>query len=111
MKKLSQKISPLVALQHRNYRLLWIGLIISMAGSMMRQAAILWQVSLLAPPGEKALALGIVGLVRVVPIVVFSFFSGIVADAVDRRRLMVLTNVGLGSVSYTHLTLPTNREV
>ncbi len=99
MKKLSQKISPLVALQHRNFRLLWIGLIISMAGSMMRQAAILWQVSLLAPPGEKALALGIVGLVRVVPIVVFSFLSGIVADAVDRRRLMVLTNVGLGLVS------------
>ena len=99
MKSQPEKTSPLAALQHRNYRLLWIGLIISMAGSMMRQAAILWQVSLLAAPGQKALALGVVGLVRVVPIIIFSFISGVVADAVDRRRLMVLTNAGMGLVS------------
>lgn len=95
----SAKTSPLAALQHRNFRLLWFGLIISMAGSMMRQAAILWQVSLLAPPQEKALALGVVGLVRVVPIIIFSFISGVVADAADRRRLMVLTNAAMGLVS------------
>ncbi|MBL8056720.1 MAG: MFS transporter [Anaerolineales bacterium] len=94
-----EKTSALAALRYRNYRLLWIGLIISMAGSMMRQAAILWQVSLLAAPAEKALALGVVGLVRVIPIIVFSFISGVVADAVDRRRLMVLTNAGMGVVS------------
>ena len=84
--------SLLVALQHRNFRLLWLGTFISMAGSMMRTAAILWHVSLLVPEGKKALALGGVGLVRVVPIVVCSLFAGVAADAFDRRRLLLVTN-------------------
>jgi MFS family permease len=82
-----------VALQHRNYRLIWIGLMVSFTGSMMQNAALLWHVSLLVPPERKGLALGLVGLVRVVPIVVFSLISGVVADAWDRRRLMLFTQV------------------
>jgi MFS family permease len=74
--------------------LLWIGLGISFAGSFMQQAAILWHVSLLVPPERKALALGLVGLVRVVPIVGFSLLSGVVADVFDRRKLMLVTQVG-----------------
>jgi MFS family permease len=69
-----------------------VGLFVSMAGSMMRNAALLWHVSLLATPESKALALGGVGLVRAVPIVVCSLIAGVVADAVDRRRLMLATN-------------------
>lgn len=91
----------LIALRHRNYRLLWIGLLISMSGSLMRNAAILWHVSLLAPDDQKALALGLVGLVRVAPMVIFSFISGVVADAVDRRRLMLFTNTAMLLVSAT----------
>jgi MFS family permease len=71
----------------------------SMSGSFMRTAAILWHVSLLAPPEKKALALGIVGLVRVAPMVLFSFVSGVVADASDRRKLMMLTNVSMMAIS------------
>ena len=41
------------ALQHRNFRLIWIGLLFSMTGSMMQNAALLWQVSLLVPPDRK----------------------------------------------------------
>ncbi len=91
----------LIALQHRNYRLLWFGLLISMSGSLMRNAAILWHISLRVPDDQKALALGLVGLVRVVPIIVFSFISGVVADALDRRRLMLLTNSAMLLVSTT----------
>jgi MFS family permease len=79
------------ALQHRNFRLLWIGLLISFSGSYMQTAAILWHVSLLVPDERRALALGMVGLVRVVPIVVFSMISGVAADALDRRKLMIVT--------------------
>ena len=82
-----------VALQHRNFRLIWIGLLVSFTGSMMQNAALLWHVSLLVPPERKGLALGMVGLVRVVPIVVFSMISGVVADAWDRRRLMLFTQI------------------
>jgi MFS family permease len=82
-----------VALQHRNYRLLWIGLFVSFSGSMMQNAALLWHVSLLVPPERKGLALGMVGLVRVLPIMVFSMISGVVADAWDRRKLMLFTQI------------------
>jgi MFS family permease len=100
-----------VALQHRNYRLIWIGLLVSFTGSMMQNAALLWHVSLLVPPERKGLALGLVGLVRVVPIVVFSMISGVVADAWDRRRLMLFTQiaatavaVGLGLIAFRGVT-------
>ena len=80
------------ALRHRNYRLLWTGQLISTTGSMMQNAAVLWHVSLVVPPDQRGLALGIVGLVKFVPIVVFSLISGVVADAVDRHRLLLVTN-------------------
>ncbi|HEX2452292.1 MAG TPA: MFS transporter [Vicinamibacterales bacterium] len=80
-----------VALQHRNFRLLWGGLLVSFSGSFMQAAAILWHVSLLVPDDRRALALGMVGLVRIVPVIVFSLISGVAADAFDRRRLMLLT--------------------
>lgn len=91
----------LAALQHRNFRLLWLGTLISMAGSMMRQTALLWQVSLLVPPDQKALALGGVGLVRFVPVIACSLFAGLAADAFDRRRVMLVTNGALCLLSAT----------
>lgn len=87
--------SAFAALEHRNFRLLWWGQIISTSGSMMQNAAVLWHVSLLAPEGQKGLALGLVGLVKVVPIIVFSLISGVVADALDRRKLMLYTQSGM----------------
>ncbi len=88
---MSETASHLVALRHRNFRLVWIGQIVSFSGSMMQTAAILWHVSLLVPPEHKGLALGMVGLVRVLPIVGFSMVSGVVADVFDRRRVMLVT--------------------
>ena len=62
----------------------------------MQSAALLWHVSVLVPPGKRALALGAVGLVKVLPIIGFSFVSGVLADATDRRRLMLVTQCGMG---------------
>lgn len=89
--------STLPALKHRNFRLLWCGLLISFSGSMMQMAAVLWHVSLLAPAGQKGLALGFVGLVRVIPILVLSIAGGVMADAFDRRRLMFATQAGMAT--------------
>src|SRR3954469_11947390 len=81
------------SLRYRNFRLLWIGVGLSFAGSFMQQAALLWHVSLLVPD-HKGLALGLVGLARVVPIVLFSLLSGVAADVFDRRKLMFVTQFG-----------------
>jgi len=94
-----------VALRHRNFRLIWIGLFVSFTGSMMQSAALLWHVSLLVPPERKGLALGAVGLVRVVPVIVFSMISGVVADAWNRRKLMLNTQVAATAVALALATL------
>jgi MFS family permease len=82
------------ALRYRNFRLLWIGLGVSFTGTFMQQAALLWHVSLLVASDRKGLALGLVGLVRVVPLVAFSLVSGVAADVFDRRKLMLVTQIG-----------------
>ena len=79
------------ALGHRNYRLLWIGQLVSTAGSMMQNAAVLWHVSLLVEERNRPLALGLVGLFKFAAILLCALVSGVVADAVDRRRMMMVT--------------------
>ncbi|HEV2986234.1 MAG TPA: MFS transporter [Vicinamibacterales bacterium] len=96
------------ALRHRNFRLIWIGLMLSFTGTMMQNAALLWHVSLLVPAENKGLALGLVGLAKVVPIFVFSMISGVVADALDRRRLLFLTQVAAMAVSIVLALLALN---
>jgi MFS family permease len=80
--------SSFSALRHRDFRLLWIGQLISVTGSQMQIVAINWHVYLLT---KSPLALGGVGLVRVLPIIVCSLAGGVVADALDRKRLMLAT--------------------
>ncbi|HEX6185485.1 MAG TPA: MFS transporter [Pyrinomonadaceae bacterium] len=85
--------SSFAALRHRDFRLMWAGQFVSLTGSQMQLVTINWHVYLLMRPhGEAAAAaaLGLVGLVRVLPIVVCSLVGGVVADAVDRKRLIIV---------------------
>ncbi len=84
------------ALSHRDFLLMWAGQSLSLTGSQMQLVTINWNVYLLMRTyGEKqaAAALGLVGLVRVLPIVLCSLVGGVVADAVDRKRLIIVTQV------------------
>jgi len=87
---------PFAALEHRDFRLYWGGQFVSVAGTQMQQAAVAWQVYLLT---HSALALGLIGLFRVVPIVVFSLWGGVIADVWNRRRLLLVTQTILLSIS------------
>lgn len=78
--------SPFVALRYRDFRLLWLGQLISQAGTQMTFVAITWQLYELT---GSSLALGLIGLCRLVPLLIFSLGSGVLADAIDRRRLML----------------------
>lgn len=82
------KRSSFSALRHRDFRLLWIGQLVSVTGSQMQLVAINWHVYLLT---KSPLALGGVGLVRVLPIIFCSLLGGVVADAIDRKRLMLVS--------------------
>jgi MFS family permease len=84
--------SAFAALRHRDFRLLWLGQIISVTGSQMQFVAINWHVYLLT---KSAFALGLVGLFRGGPIIICSLMGGVVADAVDRKRLMIMTQTAM----------------
>src|SRR5947209_12675858 len=74
--------SAFSSLRHRDFRLLWLGQVVSVTGSQMQLATINWHIYLLT---RSALALGLVGACRAVPIIICSLAGGVVADVVDRR--------------------------
>jgi MFS transporter, DHA1 family, staphyloferrin A biosynthesis exporter len=76
------------ALGHRNYRLFWIGNLISYVGDWLDQVALNWLV--ISTTGSPVM-LGLVNLGRGLPMIVFGLIGGVVADRVDRRRLMMVT--------------------
>jgi len=55
-------------------------------GSQICQVAVAWQLYLLT---HSALSLGLLGLVRFIPIAAMALVGGVIADAVDRRRLLI----------------------
>ena len=79
---------PYRVLAHRDFRLLWLSQLVSQTGSQMQTVALHWHVYLLT---RSPLALGALGLTRVVPIVLFSLWGGVAADRLDRRRVMFAT--------------------
>ena len=76
----------------RDFRLLWTGQAISTMGRMITSVVLPYQVYVLT---GDLLAVGVLSLVQLVPILIFALGGGAVADAVDRRRLLLLTQAGL----------------
>ncbi len=81
----------LAALRSRDFRLLLFSQWIAQLGTQMQRIAIAWHVYLLT---HDAVALGLLGLFRVLPVFIFSLLGGVVADAQDRRRVLAWTQVG-----------------
>jgi MFS family permease len=78
------------ALRHRRYLYLWSGQLISIAGSQMQWAALHWHIRTLTSE-PNPLALGGIGLARILPVILFSFLGGPAADTFNRRRILFLT--------------------
>jgi len=80
----------------RAYRLLWSGNLVSTIGRQITVVALPYQVFLLT---GSSLAVGAIGLVQLVPLVALSLMGGAIADMVDRRRLLLITNTCLAGCS------------
>lgn len=78
--------APLAPFRSRDFSLLWFGSFVSQAGSQMHVVAVSWQVYELT---KDPLALGGIGVARIVPLVLLALGSGVLADALDRRKLML----------------------
>src|SRR3990172_8140242 len=89
----SALLSPL---RHRDFRLFWTGLLLSSVGSQFTTVAMAWQIYELT---DSPLQIGLIGLARALPQIAILLFGGLLADAVNRRKLMMWTQASLFLVS------------
>src|SRR5215469_13605279 len=94
------------ALRHRNYRLYFFGQLTSLAGTWMQSAAQAWLVLKLT---NSATWLGVVSFAQFTPILIVGLFAGVVVDRLDRRRLIITTQIllmlsafVLAALTWTH---------
>ncbi|HEY6865871.1 MAG TPA: MFS transporter [Candidatus Eisenbacteria bacterium] len=76
------------SLGHRNFRLYWSGQLVSLVGTWMQSVAQGWLMHRLT---DSAFMLGLLGFMQFLPVLMFSLWAGVVADRLDKRRLLYLT--------------------
>jgi MFS family permease len=77
-------------LQYRNFALYWLGLAVSNTGRWAELTGAVW---LMYELTESAFLLGLLGLSRSLPAIVLSPIAGVVADRMDQRRLLIITQL------------------
>jgi MFS family permease len=98
------------ALKHYNYRLWFVGQIVSLVGTWMQSTAqgyLIYQIT-----GSPAY-LGLVGFVGGAPSLLFTLYGGVIADRLPRRKLLVITQTSmmilafiLAALTFTNVVQP-----
>ncbi|HEU4356769.1 MAG TPA: MFS transporter [Actinomycetota bacterium] len=109
--ELVDRVGILRPLRIRDFRLLWIGMTVSMIGDGIYVVAVAWQAYEI---WNEPSALAAVGLAWSIPQMLLLLFSGVLSDRLDRRRLMIVGDVvrfiAIGAVGLLaladELTLP-----
>lgn len=81
---------PLQALEHRSFRVLWLATFVSNAGSWMQRVATAWLIYTMS--GSETW-LGIDAAMTGLPSILLLPFGGVLADRVDRRKVLLVANV------------------
>jgi len=76
------------SLKYPRFFLLWLGLLISIAGTQMQIWALFWHIRELT---DQPIALGGIGAARILPVIVFSLIGGAMADSRNRRKILFIT--------------------
>jgi MFS family permease len=82
--------------KHRNYRLFFMGQIVSLAGTWMQNIALAWFVVELT---HSPLAIGALAFCRFLPFLLFGLYAGVIADRFDNRKLVMATQAAQMVVS------------
>ena len=86
MRNLAVDISPLK--KYRDFRNLWCSGLISYLGSMITYVAIPFQIKALT---HSYIAVGLVGAIELIPLIIFGLYGGVLADRVDRQKMIWVT--------------------
>ncbi len=96
--------------KHRNYRLFFGGQVVSLSGTWMQNVALAWFVVELT---HSPVAVGVLAFCRFVPFTIFGLVAGVVADRLDNRRLVMVTqtasmivSAALAALAFSLATLP-----
>ncbi len=89
--------NPFIALKSRNFRIYWLGLGASQTGTWMQNIAQPW---LALKVTNDPVLVGIVSAMHFLPIMIFSLFSGVLIDRMDKKRILFFTQAGLCVVSF-----------
>ncbi len=107
---MNDKISPFLALKITPYRNYLLGAFLSEIGNQMQIVAVAWQVYELT---RNPISLGLIGVANLLPILLFSLIGGLVADKVDRKKLLITSQIAqailagiLFTLSFYHLINP-----
>ena len=82
--------------RHRNYRIFFTGQLVSLAGTWMQNVALAWLVIELS---GSALAIGALAFWRFVPFTLFGLVAGVVADRIESRKLVMITQAAAMAIS------------
>ena len=95
------------ALQHPNFRLYWTGQLVSLIGTWMQSVAQGWLMHRLT---SSPFMLGLLASCQFAPVLVFSLWAGVIADRVDKRRLLLITQ-GLAMAQAVAMALVTSAGI
>ena len=95
------QVTPWQVLKQRDFGLFWASLLFSAVGSQISTVAIAWQIYEIT---NSPFQLGLTGLFRALPIMLLSIPGGVLADRMDRRLLLIVTQ-GLAALLALSLAL------
>jgi MFS family permease len=89
MAKLAIDLTPLK--KYKDFRNLWTAGLISYLGSMITYVALPFQLKEIT---HSYLAVGVLGVIEIVPLIIFGLYGGVLADSVDRKKMIWATELG-----------------
>ncbi|MEO8625426.1 MAG: MFS transporter, partial [Candidatus Limnocylindrales bacterium] len=98
----------LIAFRHRNFRLFWTGMLVSLIGTWMQSVGQAWLVLQLT---NDPLALGIVAVAQFGPIIFLGPIGGIVADSISKRKALMITQITAGLLALILAVLYATHQV
>lgn len=96
LKKIAVDISPLR--KYPDFRRLWASGLISYFGSMITYVALPFQIKELT---NSYIAVGLMGAVELIPLIIFGLYGGVLADRVDRRKMIFITESALMLMTFS----------